>query len=117
MRMMRERAKFWMLINSMKISFFWVDSDIVFARNFEELLKRPDVQISDMAFMLDSGDEFSHDKIIDRFHGVEYKPHALFEPCGGFFLAKGSGMLITATKATGDFLLRVERGMSENPEV
>jgi Nucleotide-diphospho-sugar transferase len=102
MRMMRERAKFWMLINSMKISFFWVDSDIVFTRNVEELLKRPDVQLSDLAFQLDSPVKLTHAQMIRRNHEGRL-PTDWAEACGGFFFARGLECLTKVRKQPGIF--------------
>lgn len=52
--MMRERSKFWMLLNTLRISFFWIDSDIVLTRNIYDLLLRPDAIASDVIFQLNS---------------------------------------------------------------
>jgi Nucleotide-diphospho-sugar transferase len=87
--MMRERAKFWMTINSLGIPFFWIDSDIVLTRNPEVLLKRPDVMISDIAFQLDALLPQSNQDMIEKQKGVK-QIDSLAEPCGGFFHAKGA---------------------------
>lgn len=112
--MMRERAKFWMLLNSLSISFFWVDSDVVITRNINTMLLRPDVKLSDMAFQHDGRAELTTDERIFRHHNhVKNEGEtgsSWMEPCGGFFFAR-------ATKATGDFFLRVDTAMTLNPDV
>jgi Nucleotide-diphospho-sugar transferase len=58
-QMMRERcivliitAKFWRLIHSLGINFWWVDADAIIGRNIQELLLRPDAIASDIIFQM-----------------------------------------------------------------